>query len=90
MFFRIVSFIAFDCSCITCLYLVGPPLALNDSSTRKCIESYSSINVFILIEYYTEHTCAHLFYNLAFFHVFIHNAIFSSIAFKSAEFQGQA
>ena len=36
----------FNCSCITCKYWVGHPLALNTVSTRLGIESYSSITVF--------------------------------------------
>ena len=83
--------VLFNYWCISCLYWVGSPLALNAAPTLLCIESHSSINVFLSIEYHTEDTCAHkVVLQFDFFHVFFHNVLFSCIRIKSVEFQGQA
>ena len=74
-------------------YWVGHPLALNATLYCHpfCIKSYSSINVFLRIEYHTEDTCVHkLVKQFNSFHVFFYNVLFSSIGLKSTEFQGQA
>ena len=53
------------------VFFDGPHLALNSATTRLCIESCNSINVFLLIEYHKEDSCAHKYLlQFGFFHAF--------------------